>query len=88
MKLHLIRLAKAQGEARFPGIGHFRSYVLKEPKEVAGAYMYLLLEGELVIDLPDKSYLHLEPGEAAYLPGPHRLVPVGESVIGEWKISR
>lgn len=86
MKLHLIRLAKAQGEARFPGVKGFRSYVLKAPEEVTEARMYLLLEGEVVVDLPDKSYLHLRRGEAAHLEGPHLLTPIDPSVLAVWKL--
>jgi hypothetical protein len=86
MKLHLIRLAKAQGEARFPGVEGFRSYVLKEPEDVQESRMYVLLEGEVVIDLPDKTYLHLRRGEAAHLDGPHLLTPIDPSVLAVWKL--
>lgn len=86
MKLHLIRLAKAQGEARFPGVEGFRSYVLKESEEVQEPRIYVLLEGEVVIDLPDKTYLHLRRGEAAHLDGPHLLTPIDPSVLAVWKL--
>ncbi|GEM86152.1 hypothetical protein [Meiothermus granaticius] len=86
MKLHLIRLSKAQGEARFPGVEGFRSYLLKEPESVQEARMYVLLEGEVVIDLPDRTYLHLRRGEAAQLLGPHLLTPIDPSVLAVWKL--
>ncbi|MCS7058788.1 MAG: hypothetical protein NZ849_10940 [Meiothermus sp.] len=85
MKLHLIRLARAQGEARFPGLKPFRAYLLRVAEEVERGRLYVLLEGELVIDLPDGSYLHLRRGEAAYLTEPHRLIPVDPSVLAVWE---
>ncbi|GIW24616.1 hypothetical protein [Meiothermus sp.] len=86
MKLHLVRLAKKQGEARFPGLEGFRAYLLSQPESVQEARMYVLLEGEVVIDLPDQSYLHLRKGEAAYLDQPHRISPIDPSVIAMWKV--
>jgi hypothetical protein len=86
MKLHLVRLAKRQGEARFPGVAGFCSYMLSEPEQVDEARLYVLLEGELVIDLPDKSYLHLRRGEAAHLEGPHLISPIVPSVVALWKL--
>ncbi len=86
MKLHLVRLAKRQGEARFPGIEGFRSYLLTQPEQVGEARLYLLLEGEVVIDLPDKSYIHLRKGEAAHLEEPHLISPINPSVIAVWKL--
>lgn len=86
MKLHLLRLTKRQGEAHFPGVGGFRSVLLKAPEQVEEARLYLLLEGELVIDLPDQSYLHLRKGEAAHLEGSHLLTPIDPSVVVIWKL--
>jgi hypothetical protein len=86
MKLHLVRLARRQGEARFPSIEGFRSYLLTQPEQVGEACLYVLLEGEVVIDLPDKSYLHLRKGEAAHLRGPHLISPIDPSVIAVWKL--
>lgn len=86
MKLHLVRLAKRQGEARFPGLEGFRAYLLTQPEEVDEARMYVLLEGELVIDLPDRSYLHLRKGEAAILEQPHSISPIDQCVIAVWKM--
>ena len=86
MKLHLVRLAKRQGEAHFPGIKGFRSVLMSQPEDVSEARMYLLLEGELVIDLPDQSYLHLRKGEAAHLEGQHKITPIDPSVVAIWKL--
>ncbi len=86
MKLHLVRLAKRQGEARFPGVKGFGSYLLTQPEQVDGARLYVLLEGEAVIDLPDQSYLHLRKGEAAHLEGPHRISPIDPSVVAVWRL--
>jgi len=86
MKLHLVRLAKRLGEARFPGIGGFRSYLLTQPEQVYESRMYVVLEGEVVIDLPDKSYLHLRKGEAAHLEASHQISPIDPSVIAVWKL--
>lgn len=86
MKLHLIRLAKAHGETGFPDIPGFRSHWLREPEAVQEARMYLLLEGEVVIDLPDQTYLHLRRGEAAHLQGSHKIAPIVPSVIAIWTL--
>jgi hypothetical protein len=85
MKLHLVRLAKKQGEARFPGLDGFRAYLLTQPEQLDEARMYVLLEGEVVIDLADQSYLHLRKGEAAHLEQPHLISPITPSVIAVWK---
>jgi hypothetical protein len=86
MKLHLVRLTKSQGQARFPGIEGFEARLFKEPEEVDKARLYLLLEGEAVIDLPDQSYIHLRRNEAANLKGPHKLTPIDPSVIVVWEV--
>ncbi|TFU16530.1 hypothetical protein [Thermus tengchongensis] len=80
-KLHLLRLAR-QGPVEVPGVPA-RAYTLLEPVEREGSGFYLLLEGELVIDLPEGRYLHLKKGEAARLTEPHRLLPVGRAVLLE-----
>jgi len=72
MKLHLVRLAKRQGQARFPGLEGFFTYLLTQPEQVQEPRLYIVLEGEVVIDLPDHSYLHLRKGEAAHLQTPTR----------------
>jgi len=85
VKLHLIRLCKAQGEARFPGVEGFRAYYLQKPEDVPEPRMYLVLEGEVVVDLPEGNYLHLRRGEAAYLPAEHKITPIDPSVVAVWK---
>lgn len=72
MKLHLVRLAKHQGQARFPGLEDFTTLLLAEPRQVDEPHLYVVLEGEVVIDLPDRSYLHLRKGEGAHLQAPIR----------------
>jgi hypothetical protein len=64
----------------------FPQYVQTQPEKVDEARLYVLLEGELVIDLPDKSYLHLRRGEAAHLEGPHLISPIVPSVVALWKL--
>jgi len=86
VKLHLVRLAKKQGEVRFPDVKGFRTVWLEHPEEVTEARMYLLLEGEIVIDLPDHTYLHLRRGEAAHLGGPHKITPIDPSAIAIWTL--
>lgn len=82
-KLHLLRLAK-QGPLEVPGLP-LRAYPLGAPEERPGlSRLYLLLEGELVIDLPEGRYLHLRRGEAARITEPHRLLPVGQAVLLEF----
>jgi hypothetical protein len=85
MKLHLVRMSKAQGRARFPGVEGFEARVVRAPEAVGESRMYLVLEGELIIDLPDESYLHLRRNEAAHLQQPHKLVPVDSAVVVVWK---
>lgn len=85
MKLHLVRMARAQGQARFPGVEGFETRILRAPEAVEETRLYLVLEGELIIDLPDRSYLHLRRNEAAHLQQPHNLVPVDSAVVVVWK---
>lgn len=85
MKLHLVRLAKHQGQARFPGLEGFFTLLLTETRQVEEPRLYVVLEGELIVDLPDHSYLHLRKGEGAYLQGPHQITPIDPSVIAVWK---
>jgi hypothetical protein len=47
--------------------------------------MYLVLEGEVVVDLPEGNYLHLRRGEAAHLQAEHKITPIDPSVIAVWK---
>ncbi|WP_152640232.1 hypothetical protein [Thermus filiformis] len=82
MKLHLKRLAKEK-EVRFPGVEHLRVYEAREREERTGEFVYVVLEGEVVIDLPDGRYLHLRPFEAAHLTGPHLLLPVERALLLE-----
>ena len=74
-KLHLLRLARA-------GQG-VRAYTLRGRVERPGPAFCLLLEGELVVDLPEGRYLHLRRGEAARVTEPHRLLPVERAVLLE-----
>ncbi|APD09515.1 MULTISPECIES: hypothetical protein [Thermus] len=81
-KLHLLRLARAE-RVEVPGTS-LKAYPLLEAEERQGTAFYLLLEGELVIDLPEGRYLHLRKGEAARVTEPHRLLPVERAVLLEW----
>lgn len=80
-KLHLLRLAR-EGRVEVPGLP-LRAYTLREGEERAQGAFYLLLEGELVIDLPEGRYLHLRRGEGAWVKEPHRLLPVERAVLLE-----
>ncbi|WP_135257089.1 hypothetical protein [Thermus caldilimi] len=80
-KLHLLRLAR-EGRVEVPGVP-VRGYTLVGEEERQGMAFYLVLEGELVIDLPQGQYLHLKRGEAARVTEPHRLVPVERAVLLE-----
>lgn len=81
-KLHLLRLAR-EGRVEVPGLP-LRAYALKEGEERFQKAFYLLLEGELVIDLPEGRYLHLRRGEGAWVGEPHRLLPVERAVLLEF----
>ncbi|GLV49122.1 hypothetical protein TJA_22240 [Thermus sp. LT1-2-5] len=81
-KLHLLRLARAE-RVEVPGTP-LKAYPLTEAEDRNGTAFYLLLEGELVIDLPEGRYLHLRKGEAAWVKEPHRLLPVAQAVLLEW----
>ncbi|GBD40352.1 hypothetical protein HRbin38_00207 [bacterium HR38] len=80
-KLHLLRLAR-EGRVEVPGVP-VRGYTLVGEEERQDMAFYLVLEGELVIDLPQGQYLHLKRGEAARVTEPHRLVPVERVVLLE-----
>lgn len=80
-KLHLLRLAR-EGKVEVPGMA-VRAYSLTREEERGEGGFYLVLEGELVIDLPQGRYLHLKRGEAARVTEPHRLVPVERAVVLE-----
>ncbi len=80
-KLHLLRLAR-EGEVGWPGLP-LKAYPLEARAERDGGAFYLVLEGEVVVDLPEGAYLHLRPGEAAWIKAPHVLLPVGRVVILE-----
>ncbi|WP_105317224.1 hypothetical protein [Thermus tenuipuniceus] len=80
-KLHLLRLAR-EGKVEVPGVP-VRGYTLVGEEERQDMAFYLVLEGELVIDLPQGQYLHLKKGEAARVTEPHRLVPVERVVLVE-----
>lgn len=80
-KLHLLRLAREE-KVEVPGVP-VRGYTLVEKEEREDMAFYLVLEGELVIDLPQGQYLHLKRGEAARVTEPHRLVPVERVVLLE-----
>ncbi|GAA6742724.1 cupin domain-containing protein [Thermus antranikianii] len=80
-KLHLLRLAR-EGRVEVPGVP-VRGYTLVGEEEREDMAFYLVLEGELVIDLPQGQYLHLKRGEAARVTEPHRLVPVERAVLLE-----
>ncbi len=79
-KLHPLRLGR-EGPFGVPGLP-LRVYPLRAPKVGEGAF-YLVLEGELLIDLPQGAYLHLRRGEGARVFGPHHLVPVEGAVVLE-----
>jgi len=55
--------------------------------ETPARRLYLVLEGELLIDLASGSYLHLRRGDAAQVEEAHTLVPVAQAVVLEWKPS-
>lgn len=80
-KLHLLRLAR-EGRVEVPGLA-VRAYLLTQEEGREGAGFYLVLEGELVVDLPEGRYLHLKRGEAARVTEPHRLLPVERAVLLE-----
>ncbi|HGY09502.1 MAG TPA: hypothetical protein ENK37_05550 [Oceanithermus profundus] len=53
--------------------------------QAEGRVLYLVLAGELLVDLPDGRYLHLHRGDAADVDGPHALSPIEEAVVLAWK---
>jgi len=81
LKLHLLRLAR-EGQVEVPGLP-LKAYTLKAPEEREESAFYLILEGELVIDLPEGRYFHLRRGEGAWVQEPHRLLPVERAVLME-----
>jgi hypothetical protein len=82
--LPLARLAPSSGAFELPGWPGLRALRLREPSPGAGRRLYVLLEGELLVDLPAGRYLHLRPGDAAQVEGSHTLSPVAHAVVLEW----
>ncbi|WP_243028410.1 hypothetical protein [Thermus albus] len=80
-KVHFLRLAR-EGRVEVPGVP-VQGYPLTQEEGREKGGFYLVLEGELVIDLPQGRYLHLKRGEAARVTEPHRLVPVERVVLLE-----
>jgi len=85
--LPLTRLAVAEKPFELPGWPGLRVLRLHQPEERRGRFLYVLLEGELLIDLPNGNYLHLHPKDAAQTEGDHVLTPIAEAVVLEWKPS-
>ncbi|WP_457630527.1 hypothetical protein [Oceanithermus sp.] len=86
--LPLARLAPGEGAFELPDWPGLRVLRLRRAEERRGGrFLYVLLEGELLIDLPGGAYLHLRPGDAAQIEGEHALSPIGEAVVLEWKPS-
>ncbi|WP_457638010.1 hypothetical protein [Oceanithermus sp.] len=85
--LPLTRLAPTEGGFELPDWPGLRVVRLRTPHERDGRYLYVLLSGELLVDLPGGSYLHLYPGDAAQTEARHTLTPVEEAVILEWSPS-
>jgi len=85
--LPLTRLVAAEGTFELPDWPGLRVLRLKNPQARRGRYLYVLLSGELLIDLPDGRYLHLHSGDAAQTEAGHTLTPIEEAVVLEWKPS-
>jgi len=86
--LPLVRLAE-NGRFDLPGWPGLEVLRLERaiPRQGAGRRLYVLLGGELLVDLPEGRFLHLRPGEGAEVEGEHVLTPIGEAVVLEWKPS-
>jgi len=85
--LPLAQLAPGEGAFDLPDWPGLQVLRLKKAAPRSGRYLYVLLEGELLIDLPGGSYLHLRPGDAAQTISEHTLSPINEAVVLEWKPS-
>jgi len=85
--LPLTQLAPREGVFELPNWPGMRVVRLQESQIRSGRYFYILLKGELLIDLPDGHYLHLQPTDAAQAEGTHTLTPIEEAVVLEWKPS-
>jgi len=85
--LPLARLAPGEGSYALPDWPGLRVLRLRRPESRSGRHLYVLLEGELLIDLPGGGYLHLRPGDAAQTEAEHALSPIEEAVVLEWKPS-
>jgi len=85
--LPLMQLAPREGAFELPGWPGMRVLRMRRSEPRSGRYLYVLLQGELLVDLPGGSYLHLRPGDAAQAEGDHALTPIGEAVVLEWKPS-
>lgn len=84
LRLPLVELT-ASGRFVLPGWPGLEVRRLVAPESQRSTHaLYVLIAGELLIDLPDGSYLHLHPGEAADVEGEHALTPIEEAVVLEW----
>ena len=70
-----------QGGWCFVGLPGVELYRLGASQEVAGPRLYVVLQGEIVVDLADGSYEHAKSREVLWINGKHCLQPVGESLI-------
>ncbi len=77
--LHLARLAKVTPDQRVlvPGSTLQALHLTRAQPGLSGGAA-VCLEGELLVDFADGSFLHLRPGEACALPQAHRLLPARE----------
>ncbi|ADV68338.1 hypothetical protein [Deinococcus maricopensis] len=84
--LHLVRLAQATPDTRvaLPGSAALAALHVtrKTPDAPSGAW-YVLLDGELVLDLPGGQFAHLRAGETYFVPdgAACTLTPVGAATI-------
>ncbi|AWN23531.1 hypothetical protein DKM44_10090 [Deinococcus irradiatisoli] len=75
--LHLARLAKVTPDrrVRVPGSPLEALYLTRAQPQAPAGGAAVCMEGELLIDFADGSFVHLRPGEACALALPHRLLP-------------
>lgn len=83
---HLARLALDLGRVLVPMKGMHLEVERFDARKAdllsEGDLFYLVLDGEVVLDLPQKAFVHLRSGEATSVPAgtPHTLSPI-EAVI-------
>lgn len=65
----------------FVGLPGVELYCLSQSQDFGGARLYVVLQGEIVVDLASGGYEHAKGREILWVSESHSLQPVGESMF-------